>query len=551
MIDSTMRQRPGDTGAAIAAGGAASLRPWIAIGLLLLTHALLAWFARDTGITTRQDDANYVILAQSLRGFGYNDAYRPDAPVHNMYPPGYPALLALWGWPFGDAFDWLVLLNIGLSVATLGLAFAALQRIVAPWLAALTIMPLAVNPGLVSFAGSVATETPYAFFAMLALTLLASPETAAKRWGWACAAAVVAALTRSIGVTLLAALALHFALDRKWKALAVLSIASALTVGGWLLWTTLSPEQYVGRSYVADAMATVRRAEDGLGVSLVRRTVRRIPIYFGQNVPWAMGMPTIPGTPIDNLVASGALLVGSVGGIVLFFRRWRSAALYLVAYLGLLMIWTWAADRFVVPVLPLLVPAVILGLAWIFGLRWRWAGIAAAAAAALVLTAGAATRTLALVGDGLDCARGGELPSGPCLRRDQASYFAALHYIREATPEDAIILTAKPEPLHLYTGRRSPSIRRALSLPPEEFLRYLRAEGTSYILLGSLQGAETRRLPEAMLPHCETLAVESFFPARTWLFRLRGDGEPRDREACDAIVRSMELNRERDFSRDP
>jgi hypothetical protein len=468
-----------------------------------------------------------------------------------MYPPGYPALLAVWGWPAGDAYDWLVVLNILLSAATLALVFAALRRIVSPWLAAVVLVPLAVNPGLVGFAGSVATETPYAFFSVLSLYLVSSPTAVTRKWGWVCAAAIAAALTRSIGVTLLAAIWLHFAVRREWKPLIVLTAASALTVGGWLVWTSLSPEHYVGRSYIADALATVTRAEDSLGSAFVRRTLRRVPLYFGENIPWAMGMPTISGTPIDNVIASGGLLVGFAAGLVLLFRRWRAASFYLALYFGLLIIWTWATDRFVVPLIPLLVPVVILGLAYVAGLGRGRIPMAVALAAALILTAGSATRTLGMVRTGLRCERGGDLPSGVCLRRDQLSFFAALRYIREHTPEQSLVLAAKPEPLYLYTGRRSPSLRGALALPVEEFLPHLREQGTDYILLGSLQATEVGRLPDAMRLHCEALAVEAFFPERTWLFRIRAAHEPPSREGCVAIEKSAELNRNRRFGADP
>jgi hypothetical protein len=460
-------------------------------------------------------------------------------------------MIAVWGWPFGDAFDWLVALNIALSAGALLLAFLTVRRFAPAWLCALLLVPLAVNPGYLAFAGSVATEAPYAFFAGLSLYLLSSDGIAKRRWGWAVAAAVVAALTRSIGLTLLAAVWLHFALERRWKHVAVLTGVSALTVGGWLLWTALSPEHFVGRSYVADALVTVRGSSDGVQPHLLRRMVRRIGIYFGENVPWAMGVPTIEGTPIDNALTSGAIIVGFFAGVIHFWRRWRVAALYLVAYLGLLFIWTFQAPRFVVPLLPILVPAVLLGLSWLIGMRWPRAGHGVAIAAALVLTVGGATRSVGMVRQGMSCERGGDLPTGPCLRLDQGSYFAALRWIRDNTAEDALILSAKPEPLYLYTGRQSPSVRRALAVGPDGFLRHLREAGTDYILLGSLQAMEVGRLPERMKLHCEALAVEAFFPERTWLFRVRAPGEPAARDGCDAIDLSVELNRDRRFGVDP
>jgi hypothetical protein len=94
-------------------------------------------------------------------------------------------------------------------------------------------------------------------------------------------------------------------------------------------------------------------------------------------------------------------------------------------------------------------------------------------------------------------------------------------------------------------------MRRALALPPEQFLDHLREEGTGYILLGSLQATEIGRLPQAMRLHCEALAVEAFFPERTWLFRIRSPSEPASNDGCEAIAQSTELNRNRRFGVDP
>ena len=72
-----------------------------------------------------------------------------------------------------------------------------------------------------------------------------------------------------------------------------------------------------------------------------------------------------------------------------------------------------------------------------------------------------------------------------------------------------------------------------------------------HLLLGSLQATEIGRLPEAMRLHCEALAVEAFFPERTWLFRIRTPSEPASNDGCEAIAQSTELNRNRRFGVDP
>lgn len=49
----------------------------------------------DFYVGTYMDDANYVILAESIaEGRGYRQINYPDAPLETRYPPGYPVVLA-------------------------------------------------------------------------------------------------------------------------------------------------------------------------------------------------------------------------------------------------------------------------------------------------------------------------------------------------------------------------------------------------------------------------------------------------------------------------
>ena len=74
------------------------------------------------------------------------------------------------------------------------------------------------------------------------------------------ASAIGAALTRSASVTLVAALALLWVLRRQWRAFVALSVAAALTVGPWLVWTVVAPHKVAGRSYIAGCDAADTRS---------------------------------------------------------------------------------------------------------------------------------------------------------------------------------------------------------------------------------------------------------------------------------------------------
>jgi 4-amino-4-deoxy-L-arabinose transferase-like glycosyltransferase len=517
----------------------------IAVAAVVL-HILLTWFSRPPGLLTGQDDAEYMILARSLRAGGYEELHRVDTPVHSTYPPAYPALLAVWGTITGDGFDALVVLTIALSAATLLLLRRVLlRRGFDESVATGSVVVLAVNPALVAFAGSVMSETPYIFLTVVCLLLLADARPATRRLVLAGAAAILAALTRSIGVTLVVALGVNWLTERRWKTAAALALASALTVGAWLLWTVLAPEQYLGTSYVADLRTGATGTAWSPGPLL--RIPGHVAWYARVAVPWQLGVPTVAGTIVDNVVAVLVLAVLFAFGAWTFVRRWRFAAIYFLTYGGLLALWLWRVDRFVVPLLPLIVPALLAGayaLGDRFGLR-RPALLAAACA--LLLALGAGARTAADVADATRCDRALSLPDPQCLTPDRASFFDAIRWIGGNTAGDDVLLAAKAAPLYLYTGRRSVGYGAALSADATTFLPYLREHGTDYILLGALEQSEVWQLAPLLADVCDRLALRASFPPNTYLFAIPSETALSDSSACAAVAAYLAENGDRMF----
>jgi hypothetical protein len=140
------------------------------------------------------------------------------------------------------------------------------------------------------------------------------------------------------------------------------------------------------------------------------------------------------------------------------------------------------------------------------------------------------------------CTRNADgLPDGPCLTVDQASFFAALAHVQGFAPADAVFLAAKPEPLFYYARRRSVDLR-PLVLRRVEPWPYLQASGVSWILLGGLKGMERTMFPDWLEPHCRQLALEGFFPPRTYLLRVLPDSAAGDSQACGAIAEFRATN---------
>jgi MFS family permease len=514
-------------------------RRLVLLGVVLALHAVLAWLAREPGILTGQDDAEYITLAKSLRQGGYHELFREDAPLHAQYPPGYPALLGVWGALFGDGFDALTALSVLLSAASLALAFGILRGAVGEDIALLTVLVLAVNPQLIGSAGAVMSEVPYLFLSLALLALLAREERGRTAVVATMALAIGAALTRTAGVTLVAALGLYWVLARRWRAAGALVVAAAVFLGGWILWTMLAPEQYVGASYIAD-----------FGASGLRGEVRPLPLrppgnllwYGSRGVPWMLSVPSIAGTPIDNAAAVLLITVTLGAGLLVFARRWRAGLIYAFAYAGLLSVWVWRIDRFLVPVLFLIVGAMLAG-AWALGARLggRWPALLPAVLA-VVLAGSGGLRTLRVVAGRLPCDSPDDLPPAACLSPDQASWVEAVRWARTHTGPDAVLLAAKSAPFWLYTGRKSVGYEPALAQSDTAFLPWLRERGARYILLGSLHFKEPLRLLPLVAANCSRLDVAAVFPPRTWLFSLLPDSATAGTRACDAVAAYREAN---------
>lgn len=523
MVSSTEEQRDG-------AG-------WMFLAVVAL-HAVLALAASHFDISTRQDDAVYLTLGRGLLHGHYANAYEVGTPRHGLYPPGYPLLVGVSDWLAGGRFIGPVLLSILLSTTALGLTAALLRRLMDWRVALAATLALAVNPNLVSYGGAIASEATYTLLSVLVVWLLAKSRPTRTVLAAAIAAAVFAALVRAIGATLVLSTFAYLLLRRRWRPALALAVVSGAALGLWAAWLATLPPQFVGQSYVADAAYTgPPGAGSSLPMVLLGRVVKNAPEYLGLNVPFAIQFPSLPGTPIDNLLGAVVLTAALGLGMVVLLRRWRFEPIYLVVYGGLLLVWPWQSTRFLYPLLPLLMLAVMVGAAR--GLKAagpRWS-VGVPLVLALMLAATGATRTSAIISERVRCGMENGVPAGPCLNPDQVSFFEAVVFIRDRLPADARVVAGKPEPVFYYTGRQGMTPQHALSNGADSLGATMRANDVEYLLLGDLHAWESNQLAPALEARCADFDLVGRFGARTYLFRVRAPGaapDPTD-AACAAI----------------
>lgn len=525
------------TGASLEAPQPVRLSPGAIAGCvaLLLLHAVLAWLIREPGITVRNDDALYVLLARSLGGGHFLDQHLQGAPPHALYPPGYPALLLLIGWLGGERLDLFLAANIVLSVASLALTFDLVRRHWSVATAFLVLGALVANNSLVRYAGSLVSEPAYLFLSTLVLWLLSRSRADARTLTLATVAAIAAGLTRNVGVVLLAAMVAWLLLERRYRAAFLVALAGGMVLGGWLLRVFLLPDEFrtVGRSYAED----VERMMDRGGRYFLFKRAKIGVVYATTHLPQSLPVPGVSQTG-SSLAVWGWLLAAliPVGLIAWWRRRWRLGAMYVVGYLLLLGLWRMSSPRFLAVLLPLLVMALLIPFAEWGGTRWRRLGVGIAAVLTLLL----GLRGFELWREDWvairGCDRSQPLGPSPCFNEDARAFFRLAERSAGVVPPEGVVLTAREATYAYYSGRTAWYLNTAFSPDSLDILPGLRQRGIGWVLLGHTHTSEPWALAPALAQDCDRLDLALEEAPRSALFRIRPESEGAgDGQACRAL----------------
>jgi len=511
---------------------------------LLVAHGLLAWQLRARGVFTFGDDAGYLLLSRSIKAFTYREAQFVGNPVAARFPPGYPAFLALVTAPAGEYLSAISLAGIVTSIAGLAFLFDAVRQRWSTEVAFLATAAAAVNPVVLTNAGSVASETLYT---TLTLASLWAAERADRARGSrprgvraAVAAgglAIGAALTRSAGVTMMAALGAHWLQRRRYRWLLVFGAAAMVTVGAWLAWTVVAPGREVRRSYVDDAV-NVRTEDGSLQSTLAHRVERNVSVYVGQAILTELALPVTPRSRLDNV--AWVALFGSllVAGLVSAWGRWNAVVWYIGAYAGLLAVWAYTLERFLGPLLPVVVALVVVGagvLSSVLSGNARWLPPAAVAMALIYFALREDARLVERAGD-CDRAR------VDCALPRSLDYLDAVAYIRDHSPPSARVVTPKAPTLYYHSKRQALYWDEIITQPPDSFDGLLRRERVSYILTTPVFSDHVTLLRLAR-HDCARLDLVRAFSPQTLLLAVRPEGAPPVPEgrACAALDRAEKL----------
>lgn len=309
-----------------------------------------------------QDDGIYTVLARSLAsGEGYRYLQMPGAPNATHYPPGYPAFLAVL-WKLGPEFPRNVTLFKFANAALVGLAAVLAYRF-ATSRARLSSAAAAVGVGLFTACSPVVLlavmvmSEPLFMVGLIPALVATERATESGRVRDAALAGVAGgllAMVRTLGALIVPAAVIALLLKRRWRPAAVVAGAGILTMLPWQLWVAAHaaevPAIFLGKygsytGWFADAV----RAE---GLQWIGRLVRFNLRMLAFETWTHTGTVLLPlSLRVIAMVGAGGLLVL---GLVRAFTVIRATAIFVVLYLGIVIVWPFAPARFLWGIWPLI-----------------------------------------------------------------------------------------------------------------------------------------------------------------------------------------------------
>jgi hypothetical protein len=398
------------------------------------------------------DDGLYVITAKALaEGQGYRLVHLPSEPLQTKYPPLYPAALAVL-WKLDPDFprnvrllEWVGVL--GAAVASAGGYLYAVRFGYAPRVvAASAAFVVVTSPIYQHLAVLLMAELPFAALLLLGLwrleRALNDPDRLAGFWLGVVLA--LPALCRMPGIVLpfVGLLLLLRAGRRPWLP----TIGMAVILAPWVVWSAAAAGQYHSDPITGYYLDYVGWWSDVGTANLAQVAL--------QNLTWIL--QATADQPAAGLAAADGGTAVEAAAVFLGLAAWigvardafsgRSAAWFLIGYLGLILVWPWPPARFVIPILPVLTVYLFRPLARLPAARWV---ILVAGGSVLVANLTALTGHWERIRE-----KGYEAAMIRVNDPNWNAYMRLFDWIRENIPQDSLVGSQADPVVYLYTGRK-------------------------------------------------------------------------------------------------
>lgn len=404
------------------------------------------------------DDGLQFVTAKSVAEGDYRIQSLPENPLQTKFPPLYPLYLSMI-WSTNPHFPDNLALATWLSwivlVVFVGFVLLYTRRETLGELRIWILIALiALNPYLILFGCTMFSEVFFSCFVVA--TFLALRRRGVEG---AIAAGVLAGcayLSRTAGIALLISVPLLLLIKKDWRRAAVFAAAMLPFIASWTLWSS--------GHHIHGMDNTLMYYTDYTGYEFLNVDIYNVGIVVWKNLDgmlYGMGSLILPSI-LPGLFArilTQVIAVAMIVGIVRLVRRgvWQDYASFALVSCLILLVWHFPPnERFVLPLLPLLLAGLITEIEHIWnmlrtGLRHKDFSQRAVAA---VMAAG-----VAIVFGGAVIVEGYVTfvylnESGRQKAAKLADQRVAYKWMAENLPRDANVLSYDDPLLYLYSGHR-------------------------------------------------------------------------------------------------
>lgn len=444
---------------------------------------------------TFMDDASYAVLAQSfIYSHQYGFVNSPGDPMPTRYPFGFPLLLSPIVYFCPDQPEALKIVALGATLINLLLIFFGW-----PWLSpgqsywrALGITALyAVSPQTCLYTRMVMSEPVFLMYTLVALILAERLSGIYRNYEWWCLGLGVVGIylyfLRTIGIVAFGVLGIRLVgggTRISIKKISYLIFGAIVTASLVLVLTSVSIGDYIPREYLEQLI----RPEQFGSSTTPDAAARIIPNAEAYMTHYLARLSQIPGKDILSR-CFGSSLPASYGGFLLvgilvtgFISLWKQQhlgpgiALFTILYGVVLLVWPWASERFLYPIIPFVmmfylegifraITGLCLGIRWLRPRSQHVATVCTTLCVASILFV-SISRAFEDTGS-LKCTP--DFTIGP-------------RWLLQHSPPSSIIMAQLPQIVFLYSQRKTVQ-NGWYYKTPEQLIEALRRDDVDYLLI--------------------------------------------------------------------